>query len=636
MPGLGASFGRGAATTAQWDLANSDCVLIMGSDMAECHPIAFRFVMEARRRGATVIHVDPRYTRTSAMSDVHVPIRAGSDIAFLGGLINYVLGNDLWFKDYVVNYTNAAHLVRDDFRDTEDLGGVFSGLDVDKAQYKFGSWQYKGHEAMPATADHHIQSSEPWSQHLGRLDGVIKEWDSSLKDERCVFQVLKKHFSRYTPEMVEQVCGCSKEDFLRVAQAMASNSGVDRTTVICYAVGWTQHTVGTQMIRAASVLQLLLGNIGRPGGGILALRGHATIQGSTDVPTLYNLLPGYIAMPNVQEPHTTLEDYLKGETPNTGWWNNLPKYMVSLLKAWYGEAAQPENGFAYDHLPIIDADYSQEPMMLDIHDGKIKGFFLLGQNPAVGGHNAGLVRRGLAQLDWMVVRDAYETETASFWYASPEVESGQLDPKKIKTEIFFLPAALPGEKEGSFTNTQRLIQWHDKAVEPPGDARSESWFIFHLGRRLKELYKDSTEPKDRPLLDLTWDYPTAGPLAEPDVHYVMREINGYKVAPDWESREQVKGFRELKDDGSTACGCWIYSGIYPEAGHGAEPGAGHELGPGQPPRLGLRLAEQPSHHVQPRLRRPGRQSVVGEEALHLVGCGEGQMGRLRQPRLHAE
>lgn len=567
MPGLGASFGRGAATTAQWELANSDSILIMGSDMAECHPVAFRFVMEARRRGATVMHVDPRYTRTSAMSDLHVAIRAGTDIAFLGGIINYVLQNDLWFKEYVVNYTNAPHLVRDDFQDTEDLEGVFSGLNHDQRQYQFGSWQYKGHAVMPATADHYIQTSEPWSQHLGRMGGLQKEVDPTLQDPRCVFQVLKRHFSRYTPEMVEHTCGCLKEQFLQVAQTMAKNSGRERTGAICYALGWTQHTVGVQMIRAASILQLLLGNVGRPGGGILALRGHATIQGSTDIPTLYNLLPGYIAMPNVREPHRTLAEYLENETPLTGWWNNLPKYMVSFLKAWYGDAATPENGFAYDHIPVLDGDYSQLPMTLAIHDGKIKGFFLFGQNPAVGGHNAGLiVRRGLAQLDWMVVRDAYETDTAAFWYASPEAKSGELDPKKIKTEIFFMPAALPGEKEGSFTNTQRLLQWHDTAVDPPGDARSDTWFVFHLGRRLRELYAGSTDPKDRPLLDLTWDYPTKGPREEPDVEYVLREVNGYTWAPEWKDRRQVKSYTELKDDGSTACGCWIYTGVYPEEG----------------------------------------------------------------------
>ena len=565
MPGLGASFGRGAATTAQWDLANADSVLIMGSDMAECHPVAFRFVMQAKEHGATVIHVDPRFTRTSALSDIHVPIRSGTDIAFLGGLIHHVLEHDLWFKEYVLHYTNAAQIIREDFQDTEDLGGIFSGLDPEKRTYQYGSWQYAGHAVPPATSEHHLQSAEPYTQGLGRLEPLgdgEEVRDPTLEHPRCVFQILRRHFARYTPEMVASVCGCTPEQVVQVAEALVRNSGRDRTGAICYAVAWTQHTVGTQMIRAASILQLLLGNIGRPGGGILALRGHATIQGSTDIPTLYNLLPGYLAMPNVIEPHGSLEEYLKAETPETGWWHNLPKYMVSLLKAWYGDAAQPENGFAYDHLPRIDGDYSQQPMMLAIRDGTIQGFLVLGQNPAVGGHNAALIRRGLAELDWMVVRDGYETETASFWYASPEVQSGELDPSRIKTEVFFLPAAYPGEKEGSFTNTHRLTQWHDKAVEPPGDARSDAWFVYHLGRRLRELYAGSAEPRDRALLDLTWDYPTVGPLEEPDVQAILREINGYT----WADRRQVKDFSELRDDGSTACGCWIYSGIYPEEG----------------------------------------------------------------------
>ena len=565
MPGLGASFGRGAATTAQWDLANADSVLIMGSDMAECHPVAFRFVMQAKEHGATVIHVDPRFTRTSALSDIHVPIRSGTDIAFLGGLIHHVLEHDLWFKEYVLHYTNAAQIIRDDFQDTEDLGGVFSGLDPERRTYQYETWQYAGHAVPPATSEHHLQSAEPYTQSLGRLEPLgdgEEVRDPTLEHPRCVFQILRRHFARYTPEMVASVCGCTPEQVVQVAEALARNSGRDRTGAICYAVAWTQHTVGTQMIRAASILQLLLGNIGRPGGGILALRGHATIQGSTDIPTLYNLLPGYLAMPNVIEPHGSLEEYLKAETPETGWWHNLPKYMVSLLKAWYGDAAQPENGFAYDHLPRIDGDYSQQPMMLAIRDGTIQGFLVLGQNPAVGGHNAALIRRGLAELDWMVVRDGYETETASFWYASPEVQSGELDPSRIKTEVFFLPAAYPGEKEGSFTNTHRLTQWHDKAVEPPGDARSDAWFVYHLGRRLRELYAGSAEPRDRALLDLTWDYPAVGPLEEPDVQAILREINGYT----WADRRQVKDFSELRDDGSTACGCWIYSGIYPEEG----------------------------------------------------------------------
>lgn len=566
MPGLGASFGRGAAATTQWDIRNSDFVLIMGSDMAECHPVAYRFVMEARKLGATVVHVDPRYTRTSAMSDLHVPVRPGTDIAFLGGIINYIIQNEVWFREYVLNYTNASQIVSDDFQDTEDLDGLFSGFNPDTRHYDRSSWQYKGQPVMPALAEHRIQDSMPHSQRLHSIAELEKERDLTLQNPRCVFQILKRHYARYTPEMVSRVCGCSPEQLFQVARAMVENSGRERTGSICYAVGWTQHTTGTQMIRAASIIQLLLGNIGRPGGGILALRGHSSIQGSTDIPTLYNLLPGYLSQPSTEDQHWDLKAYLESETPHFGFWHHLPRFMISLLKAYYGDAATPDNDFCYDHLPLIDDDYSQEPMMLAIADGTVKGFLLLGQNPAVGGHNAGLIRKGLANLDWMVVRDGYETETASFWYASPEAKSGQLDPRQIKTEIFFLPASFPGEKEGTFTNTHRMIQYHDKAVEPPGEARSDLWFAFHLGRRLRELYAGSTDPKDRSIQDLTWDYPTVGDTEEPSADYVTREINGYRWASRWEDREQVPEYSHLKDDGTTACGCWIYCGIYPEEG----------------------------------------------------------------------
>lgn len=564
MPGLGATFGRGAATTNQWDLANSDAVLIMGSDMAECHPVAHRFVMEARRKGAKVIHVDPRFTRTSAVSDLYVRIRPGTDIAFLGGLIHHILENDLWFRDYVLSYTNAAQLIREDFQDTEELEGLFSGFDREKAVYDRRSWQYRAQPVPSMLAEHYAQDSEPQSVTAKSMVTLAEDRDFTLQDPRCVFQILKRHYSRYTPEMVASVCGCSPDQVVRVARALAENSGRERTASICYAVGWTQHTVGCQMIRAAGILQLLLGNVGRPGGGIQALRGHASIQGSTDIPTLYNLLPGYLAQPSTDSDHGSLARYLETETPRLGFWHDLPKFMVSLLKAWYGDAATQENDFCFRHLPLVDADYSQEAMMLAIHDGSIKGFLLLGQNPAVGGHNAGLVRRGLAQLDWMVVRDGFETETASFWYASSEARSGELDPRRIKTEVFFLPASFPGEKEGSFTNTQRLIQYHDKAVDPPDDARSDLWFVYHLGRRLKELYRDSTDPKDQAIKDLTWDYPTIGRIEEPSAEHVLREINGYHWASRWEDRRQVREYTELKDDGSTASGCWLYCGVFPD------------------------------------------------------------------------
>jgi len=530
--------------------------------MAECHPVGFRFVMKARERGAKIIHVDPRYSRTSAAADLYVPIRAGSDIALLGGLINYVLEHDLWFKEYVVNYTNAPEIISEDFADTEDLAGVFSGLDPENRRYRVATWQYTNEELDPATMADEFSSGQPFRGQMGRASGWPPPSDPTLQHPRCVFQILKRHFSRYTPEMVERACGIPRELFFQVARTITENSGRERTTAFCYAVGWTQHSTGVQMIRAAAILQLLLGNIGRPGGGIMALRGHATIQGSTDVPTLYDLLPGYLPMPDLRKGHFSYEHYVARNQAQTGWWHNFPKYAVSLLKAWFGEQATAENGWCFDYLPKIDRDISFQPYVMDMMDGKVKGYFVMGQNPLVGGPNAGFERKAFAKLDWLVVRDSAMIETATFWKSAPEVERGELDPKQIKTEVFFLPAALCAEKEGSFTNTQRLLQWHDKAVEPPGDARSELWFMYHLGLRLKELYKDSTLERDKPIQALTWDYGFVGKHGEPDPIRVLKEINGFTVADG----KPVTGFRALQDDGTTACGCWIYSGVYPEEG----------------------------------------------------------------------
>jgi formate dehydrogenase major subunit len=533
VPGLGTSLGRGGATTAQWDLVNADCVVIQGSNMAECHPVGFRFVMEARERGATIIHVDPRFTRTSATADVFAPIRPGTDIAFLGGLINYVLTHDKWFKEYVLAYTNASTIIGEDFQDTEDLAGVFSGYDAEKRVYDPASWQYAAGDT-----------------------GATPERDETLQHPRCVFQILKRHFARYTPEVVEQVCGTPQDIFLRVAEAITANSGRERTTAFCYAVGWTQHTVGVQNIRAAAILQLLLGNVGRPGGGILALRGHATIQGSTDVPTLYNLLPGYLQMPLESQP--ALGDYYAANQPTDGWWHNLPKYMVSLLKAWYGARATAENDWGYQYLPKLNGaeDYSYYPMFFKMKDGKVKGLFVMGENFAVGGPGARVEREAMRKLDWCVVRDPFLVETADFW------KLDGVDPATVDTEVFFMPAAWPPEKDGSFTNTQRMLQWHEKAVDPPGEARSETWFMVHLGRRLRDLYASSQEERDQPLLAMTWEYPLEGEMREPSAQAVAEEVSGYRVMDG----AQVSGFGELRDDGTTACGCWIYSGVVPEKG----------------------------------------------------------------------
>ena len=487
--------------------------------MAECHPVGFRWVMKAKERGATIIHVDPRFTRTSAVADIHVPIRAGSDIAFLGGIVRYILDNDRYFKEYVVNYTNAPALVTGDFRDTEDLEGLFSGWDEDNGRYENKSWKLEGGAA-----------------------------DRTLEHPRCVFQVLKRHFARYSPAMVEDICGIPERLFLKVAEALCNNSGRDRTSAFCYAVGWTQHSVGVQYIRTAAIIQLLLGNIGRPGGGILALRGHASIQGSTDIPTLYNLLPGYLPMPKVKL-DLDFETYVRRNQLPSGWWGEFPKYAVSLLKAWFGSAATKENGWCFDYLPMLTGDHSHMNTVADMADGKVKGYFVMGENPVVGSMNGTLQKAGLRELEWLVVRDLNLIETAEFWRDTPE----------IATEVFFFPAAAHTEKDGTFTNTQRLLQWHHKAVEAPEDCRSELDFVFHLGQKLKRLYQpEFSELRNHPIRDLTWDYATRGSQDEVDAEAVLREINGYTVADG----NLVDGFTSLQDDGSTACGCWIYSGAF--------------------------------------------------------------------------
>jgi len=563
VPGLGTSFGRGGATTAQQDLSNADAILIMGSSMAENHPVGFQWVIEARERGAKIIHVDPRFNRTSAMADMWVPLRAGSDIIFLGGLIHYTLENNRYFHDYIVHYTNAATLLRNDFRDTEDLDGFFSGWDPETQKYNPESWIYrdapiKGDSEFPG----HTEAGGGHAKDRGgeAQDAAKFQADLSLQDPLCVFQVIKRHFSRYTPDMVEQACGIPKDVFLKVADTFTSASGPEKTAAICYAVGWTQHSKGVQIIRSAAILQLLLGNIGRPGGGILALRGHASIQGSTDIPTLYDILPGYLPMPFYQGDANKFSQYIERHKTRTGLWSGFDKYFISLLKAYYGDAATAENDYGFDWLPRVTGDHSHFGYWLDMADGKLDGLFVMGQNPAVGASNGRLERRALSKLKWLVVRDMVEVETASFWYDSPETEKGETAPEKIGTEVFLFPAAGSVEKDGTFTNTQRLLQYRNMAVEPPGEARSETWFMYHLGRRLKKKAKCDPRPRNDGLNALTWDYTTKGEHAEPEVEDVLREINGYTVA----DRKQIRHIQDLKNDGSTACGAWIYCGVFPE------------------------------------------------------------------------
>ena len=553
----------------------------MGSNMAECHPVAFRWPMKAKLNGAKLIHVDPRFTRTSAVADLHVPIRAGSDIAFLGGLINYIVHSERWnrdpfFREYTVHYTNLATIINEDFKDTEDLDGVFSGLLEYKepgfwpyngllGRYDNKTWQYERGPRPPGlSTEEVIRKRGSFDDLLRSLRKGTPKTDPTLQHPRCVFQLLKRHYSRYTPEFVEQICGSPKEKFIRVAEMLLENSGRDRTSAFAYAVAWTQHTNGVQIISCCSLLSQLTGNMGRPGGGIMALRGHAAIQGSTDVPTLYHSIHGYMNAPSALEKHETLRAYLATETPPTGYWANGPKWMVSYLKSVYGDAATPENDFGYDWHPKILGDHSHMASFAAMAEGKIKGAVVVGQNPATS-LNGSATRRALHQLDWLVVKDNWLTETATEWYLAPEVKSGEVRTEDIKTEVFFFPSTQIAEYDGSYTNTQRMLQWHFKAADAPGDCRTDSWFYHNLAKRLKRAYAHSTLSRDRGWKNVTWDFdpdPGEEPLYPGEISAlkVLREINGYVTG---NPKQHLKGFGELKDDGSTTCASWIYCGCYP-------------------------------------------------------------------------
>src|SRR4051794_29077060 len=549
----------------------------MGSNMAEAHPVGFQWVMEAKKRGARVVHVDPRFTRTSALADQYVRIRAGTDIAFLGGVVNHVLSNDLDFREYVAAYTNAAFLVNEGFADTEDLDGLFSGYDPATNSYDTTTWDYEGASQRVAAPMETGMGGPPIE---GAAGGIAQ--DPTLEHPRCVFQVLKRHFSRYTAEMVERVCGVPREQFLQVCEAWTANSGRQRTAALVYSVGWTQHTVGAQNIRAGAIVQLLLGNVGRPGGGVYALRGHANIQGSTDIPTLFDLLPGYLPMPHAER-HPDLGSYLAAvrSRGQKGDWQGADAYLVSLLKEYFGDAATPENDFGYGWLPRINGDHGTYRTTMDMIDGRVFGYLLMGQNPAVGSANGRLQRLGLANLDWLVVRDLTMIESATFWKDAPEVETGEIAPERCRTEVFFFPAASHVEKAGTFTQTQRMLQWRQKAVDPVGDQRSDMWFFHQLYRRIRDRLAGSTDPRDEPLQRLAWDYRMEGSGAEeePDPEDVLRHINGI----DLTTGRTIDTPDQLRADGTTACGCWQYTGVYADEVNQAARRKPHdEQGPYEP------------------------------------------------------
>ena len=507
-----------------------------------------------------------------------------------------------------MHYTNASVIISEDFKDTEDLEGIFSGWNAEKKSYNRTTGYTKGRKSRQTarlaklrTAIRKADTAQHGANAAPNLNRYSK--DPTMQHPRCVFQLLRKAFCPLHARDGGEILRRFKRRFSERRKDLLHASGPEKTGSICYALGWTQHSSGVQMIRCAAILQLLLGNMGRPGGGIMALRGHASIQGSTDIPTLYDILPGYLSMPKFGEESKNLGKYIAKYQPRTGWWKNFDKYIVSLLKAYYGEAATSENNFGFNWLPRVTGDHSHQGYWLDMMDGKMEGLFVMGQNPAVAGPNSGMERRALGKLKWMVVREMVETETASFWYESPEVQRGELRSEDIQTEVFLLPAAGHAEKEGTFTNTQRLLQWREKAVDPPGDCRSENWFMYHLGVLLKEKARKDPRPRNAGLLALTWDYRTEGEHEEPLGEEVLQEINGYTVADG----ELVPGFTSLKADGSTACGCWIYSGVFPESWPESRERAGAERF--LRARLGIRVALRSPHSLQPRVGASRRQTL---------------------------
>lgn len=539
------SFGRGAMTNSLTDVANSDVIMICGGNPAENHPGVARFINRARERGAKVISVDPRYTRTSVLSDIYAPIRPGTDIAFFNGLVNYVLVNKKYFETYVKHYTNASYLLKPEFGFKD---GHFTGWDEAKKSYNYDTWQYQtGPDGKPLT-------------------------DPTLQDPNCVFQRMLEFYSRYTPEMVERVTGMKKDLFLKIAETYATTGAPDKSGTLLYAMGLTQHTVGVQNIRGFCVLQLLLGNMGMPGGGVNAMRGEANVQGSTDMALLWGNLPGYLASPNASA-HPNLKTYLEKITIKDSYWANAPKFAVSLLKAWWGDKAQKDNDFCFDWLPKWSRPHSFMDMTNDMYLGKMKGLMIWGMNPLVSGPSYDRIAQGLEKLDWMMAVDLFESETARFW------KRPGADPKNIKTEVFLLPAASMVEKDGSATNTSRWLQMRYRAVEPIADCKEDSAILHLLVMELKRLY--ANDPKavfPEPIVHLTWGY--GGEHHNADE--VFKEINGWDV----KTKTQLASFGALKDDGSTVSGCWIYSGMFPPSGNLARRRKPEKTGIGLHPEWG--------------------------------------------------
>jgi formate dehydrogenase major subunit len=615
-------------TNGYTDIKNTDMMLIMGGNPAENHPCGFKWAIEAKRvRNAKMIVVDPRFTRTASTADLFLQIRAGSDIAFLGGMINYAIANDRIAKDYLLNYTNAAFIIKEGFKLPED--GLYSGFDAAKKTYDKSTWNYEaggnltgpgagsagavasntgsagaaagsaaaGHAGAPASTAGHAGGAASAAANAGAAASAAAAkpgappaaapapapppsvaHDLSLQHPRCVYQLLKKQYSRYTPEMVESVTGIPKDQFLKAAELFTSirkDGDTKKVATVIYSVGWTQHSYGSQIIRTAAILQLMLGNVGRAGGGVNALRGHSNIQGATDMAGIFDNLPGYLKVPAPAD--ADLAAYVKRITPavskpdewdSFNYWSNTPKFVVSFLKALYGDAAKKENDFAFSYLPKVDRNYSWTEIWDNMYAGKVKGMFAFGMNGVAIGPNTNKNIAALKKADWLVVGEIYPDETSEFWMApgtTPE------EMKQIKTTVYRLPCAGFAEKDGSMTNSSRWLQWKNVALPPPGQARLDQDILAQIYLRVRELYKKEGGKFPDPILNLTWPYtdPQHPALAD-----LAKEVNGKALADleDPKTKQQIKagqqlpGFAWLKDDGTTACGNWIYSGSWTEAG----------------------------------------------------------------------
>lgn len=547
---LAATFGRGAMTNTWVDFKNANFILVMGGNPAEAHPVGFKWAIEAKKKGARIIVVDPRYNRSAAVADEYVPIRAGSDIVFLGGVINWLVNNDKIQWEYVKAFTNASYIVSEGYSFDE---GLFSGFDEAKGQYDRKSWSYEMNE-----------------------DGTAKT-DPTLAHPRCVWNLMKAHYARYTPELVEDLTGSPKAGFLSVCKHLGETSARDKVGTILYALGWTQHTTGAQNIRTMAMIQLLLGNIGMPGGGVNALRGHSNIQGLSDLGLLSTNLPGYLTLPN-EKAHPTFDDYIKKTAPKAlqqgqlNFWANTPKFFVSLLKWFYGENATAENNWGYDWLPKWDKMYDVLQVMDLMHNGKVNGLIVQGFNPLTSFPDARKTQASFSKLKYMVVIDPISTETASFWANHGEIND--VKPADIKTEVFRLPSTCFAEEDGAIVNSSRWLQWHYKGADAPGEAKTDQEIIAEIYWAVRELYVKEGGKAPEPITKLAWPY--RNPL-EPTPEELAKELNGRALVdvPDPKNPgklllrkgEQLSSFAQMRDDGTTLSACWIFAGCWTEAGN---------------------------------------------------------------------